>query len=201
MGQNTGRSVQSTHLQPPVDAHERQRDYLTEAEFQLLLQGTRASRHRWRNTAMLLLMFYHGLRVSELCNLKSTDLDLAHGRLWIARLKGSLSTEQPLLTEELRALKRYLPQRGTRQLPWLFLTERGDQFTRFAIHYVVRVASDRAGIGVHVHPHMLRHGCGYALANRGYDLRIIQDYLGHRDPKHTTRYTRTAAHRFEGLWE
>ena len=42
---------------------------------------------------------------------------------------------------------------------------------------------------------------GIALANRGYELRVIQDYLGHRDPKHTTRYTRTSAHRFEGLWE
>jgi type 1 fimbriae regulatory protein FimB len=195
------RSVQSALTQPPVDAHERLRDSLTEAEFLVLLQGTRGSRYRWRNTAMLLLTFYHGLRVSELCNLKYKDLDLAHGRLWIARLKGSLSTEQPLLTEELRALKRYLPQRGEVQLPWLFLTERGDQFTRFAINYLVRVTSERAGVGFHVHPHMLRHGCGYALANRGYDLRVIQDYLGHRDPKHTTRSTRTAAHRFEGLWE
>jgi integrase len=193
--------VQSAYTQTPVDAHERMRDYLTEAELRVLLQGTRGSRYRWRNTAMLLLTFYHGLRVSELCNLKYKDLDLTYGRLWIARLKGSLSTEQPLLPAELRALKRYLPQRGDVQLPWLFLTERGDQFTRFAINYLVRVTGERAGVGFHVHPHMLRHGCGYALANRGYDLRVIQDYLGHRDPKHTTRYTRTAATRFEGLWE
>ena len=150
---------------------------------------------------ILELLYATGLRVSELCNLKYKDLDLLHGRLWIARLKGSLSTEQPLLTEELRALKRYLPQRGAAQLPWLFLTERGDRFTRFAINYLVRSTGERAGVGFHVHPHMLRHGCGYALANRGYDLRVIQDYLGHRDPKHTTRYTRTAANRFEGLWE
>ena len=47
---------------------------------------------------------------------------------------------------------------------------------------------------------MLRHSCGFTLANRGYDLRLIQDYLGHRDPKHTVHYTRTAGHRFEGLW-
>jgi integrase len=99
------------------------RDYLTEAEFLVLLQGTRGSRYRWRNTAMLLLTFYHGLRVSELRNRKYKDLDLSHGRLWIARLKANLSTEQPLLTEELRALKPYLPQRG-------------DQFTRFAINYL-----------------------------------------------------------------
>jgi integrase len=184
-----------------VDSHERARDYLTEAELRLLLQGTQGSRYRWRNTAMLMVTFYHGLRVSELCNLRVKDVDLTHGRLWVARLKGSLSTEQPVRTEELRVLKRYLSQRGDAQLPWLFLTERGDQFTRFTINYLVRSIGQRAGLAFHVHPHMLRHGCGYALANRGYDLRLIQDYLGHRDPKHTTRYTRTAATRFEGLWD
>ncbi len=49
-------------------------------------------------------------------------------------------------------------------------------------------------------PHMLRHSCGFYLANQGDDLRLIQDYLGHRDPKHTALYTRVAAVRFEGLW-
>ena len=195
------RKVQSPSAAAPVDAHERARDYLSEEEFRRFLQGTRDSRYRWRNTAMLLLTFYHGLRVSELCHLKRQAIDLTHGRIWVARLKGSLSTEQPLRAEELRALKRYLPQRGDAQLPWYFLTERGDQFTRFAINYLVGVTGQRAGLPFPVHPHMLRHGCGYALANRGYDLRVIQDYLGHRDPKHTTRYTRTAASRFEGLWE
>ena len=195
------RKVESPPKASPVDAHERTRDYLSEEEFVLLLQGTPHSRYRWRNAAMLMLTFYHGLRVTELCRLQRQDVDLTHGRIWIQRLKGSLSTEQPLHADELRTLKRYVKQRGNAQLPWLFLNERGDQFTRSAINYLVGITGVRAGLTFHVHPHMLRHGCGYALANRGYDLRLIQDYLGHRDPKHTTRYTRTAAHRFEGLWE
>lgn len=194
-------NVESVSNSSPVDAHERARDYLSEAEFAVLLQGARLSRHRWRNTAMLMLMFYHGLRVTELCRLKRQDVDIQHGRIWVQRLKGSLSTEQPLQADELRTLKRYLNQRGDSGLPWLFLNERGDQFTRSSINYLVEVSGTRAGVAFHVHPHMLRHGCGYALANRGYDLRLIQDYLGHRDPKHTTRYTRTASGRFEGLWE
>lgn len=194
------RTVKSTVHSLPVDAHERTRNYITEEEFLALTQSTQRSRYRWRDTAILMLMFYHGLRVSELCNLQRKDIDLKHGRVWVQRVKGSLSTEQPMLADELRALTRYLKERSHSQLPWLFLTERGNQFTRFAIHYLVRVAGSRAGLDVAVHPHMLRHGCGYALANRGYDLRLIQDYLGHRDPKHTTRYTRTAARRFEGLW-
>jgi integrase len=60
------------------------------------------ARYRWRDSAMLMLTFYHGLRASEVCNLRRQDVDLTHGRIWIARLKGSLSTEQPLLPQELR---------------------------------------------------------------------------------------------------
>jgi integrase len=183
-----------------VDAHERTRDYLTENEFQALVESTKRSRYHWRDASIFMLTFYHGLRATEVCNLRLKDIDLKHGRIWIERLKRSLSTEQPLLPQELRALKRYLTQRGDSQLPWLFLTERGDQLTRFALNYLVRSAGERAGLEFSVHPHMLRHGCGYALANRGYDLRLIQDYLGHRSPHHTMRYTRTAASRFEGLW-
>jgi len=64
---------------------------------------------------------------------------------------------------------------------------------------LVAVAALRAGLPP-VDPHMLRHSCGLALADRGYDLRLIQDYLGHRDRRHTVHYTRTAGRRFEGLW-
>jgi type 1 fimbriae regulatory protein FimB len=60
-------------------------------------------------------------------------------------------------------------------------------------------AAKRAGL-TPARPHMLRHSCGYYLANRGYDLRRIQDCLGHRDPKHTVHYTPTAGRRFDGLW-
>ena len=129
------RKVESPPKASPVDAHERTRDYLSEEEFALLLQGTPHSRYRWRNAAMLMLTFYHGLRVTELCRLRRQDVDLTHGRIWIQRLKGSLSTEQPLRADELRTLKRYVTQRGNAQLPWLFLNERGDQFTRSAINY------------------------------------------------------------------
>ena len=71
--------------------------------------------------------------------LKRQDVDLTHGRIWIKRIKGSLSTEQPLQADELRTLKRYLTQRGNAQLPWLFLNERGDQFTRSSINYLVGI--------------------------------------------------------------
>jgi type 1 fimbriae regulatory protein FimB len=110
----------------------------------------------------------------------------------------SLSVEQPIAGDELRAIKRYLTTREDK-LPWLFVSERQAQLTRQAVNYIVRVAGEAAKLG-RVWPHMLRHSCGYYLADKGTDLRTMQDYLGHRDPKHTAHYTRVSGHRFEGLW-
>jgi site-specific recombinase XerD len=109
-----------------------------------------------------------------------------------------LSVEQPIPGDELRAIKRYLAMRRD-ALPWLFLSERGHPLTRQAVNDLLTVAASAAGLAP-VHPHMLRHSCGFHLANRGFDLRLIQDYLGHRDPKHTAHYTRVAGARFEALW-
>jgi site-specific recombinase XerD len=120
-------------------------------------------------------------------------------RLWVARIKGSLSVEHPIAGDELRAIKRYLATRED-NLPWLFVSERQAQLTRQAVNYIVRLASEKAKLG-RVWPHMLRHSCGYYLADQGTDLRTMLDYLGHRDPKHTAHYTRVAGHRFEGLWK
>ena len=184
-----------------INAHEKGKDFITETELEELVQGAKKCRHRWRDTAMLRVMFWHGLRVSELCNLRRSDLDFKSGQLFVRRVKGGLSTHQPLRGDELRALKRYLKERSSSALPWVFITERGEQFTRHGINYLLRVISERSSLPFPVHPHMLRHGCGYALANRGRDTRLIQDYLGHRDIKHTTRYTRTASARFERAWD
>ena len=98
----------------------------------------------------------------------------------------------------LRAIRRYLASRDD-QLPWLFVSERGAPLTRFAVNYLVAEAGKRASLG-HVHPHMLRHSCGYAMADKGMDLRTMQDYLGHRDPAMTVRLARVSARRFEGLF-
>lgn len=72
--------------------------------------------------------------------------------------------------------------------------------TRQSINYLVEQTGNRAKLNFKVTPHSIRHSTGYYLANKGYDTRLIQDYLGHKNIAHTVRYTRTAAHRFEGLW-
>jgi Phage integrase family len=77
-------------------------------------------------------------------------------------------------------IKRYLATRED-NLAWSFVSERGQPMTRQAINYIVRLAGERAKFGS-VLPHMLRHSCGYYLADQGTDLRTMQDYLGHAIP-------------------
>jgi type 1 fimbriae regulatory protein FimB len=148
---------------------------------------------------MMLLTYRHALRVSELITVRKSDIDLETARIYVRRIKGSLSTSQPLPDDERHALEAWLQRRGNDRSALLFVGERGP-LTRQAVYYLTSTIGKRANLGIDVHPHMLRHSCGYYLANKGYDTRLIQDYLGHKNITHTVRYTRTAAIRFEGLW-
>lgn len=182
-----------------VDAHERRkRDFLTQTELDRLLAAAKYSRFGQRDYTMLLVGFQHGLRVTEPIDARRQEIDLERGRIWVNRVKGGLSTEQPLQGDELRALRAY-PRGRADGLPWLFLSSQGGQMTRQNINYLIAQAGLRAGLG-HVHPHVLRHSCGHVLADQGTDTRLLQDWLGHRDIRHTAHYTRTSSKRFEGLW-
>lgn len=180
----------------------RAKDFLTDPEIKQFLSAARKGTHGARNYLMGLMAYRHGFRVSELIDVRLEEADLKSARLHVRRLKGSLTTEHPIEGDELRAIRAWLRIREQSKFahsPLLFVSQRGPM-TRQAVNYLFAEIGQRAGFGFKIHPHMLRHSCGYYLANKGFDTRLIQDYLGHRNINHTVRYTRTAAKRFEGLW-
>ena len=150
-----------------TDGHERARNFLSDGEMDALLEASKKGRHGVRDFLILLRMFRHGLRVSEAVRMRRQDLNLKRARVWIRRLKNGLSVDHPIAGDELRAIKRYLHTRHD-ALPWLFASERGQPMTRQSVNYLIGAAARRAALGA-LHPHMLRHSCGFYLANQGYD--------------------------------
>lgn len=181
------------------------RRYLTGKEVQAMMQAARHGPAGERDYCLILLAFRHGMRISELLDLHYRDLDLNEGRINIRRLKNGFSTIHPLRFDEREAVERWSLERanwrGADQTDAVFISRRGTPLSRQQAWRIIRTAGIDAGTVTHTHPHMLRHACGYELAERGTDTRLIQDYLGHRNIRHTVRYTASNAARFVGLWE
>ena len=189
-----------TEINETIDQNTK--NFLTTSEMKKFLEAARKGRHGVRDYCLMLTAYRHGLRVSELIDIRHKDLDFDSARIYVRRLKGSLSTHQPIEGDELRSIRAWLKIRENypnSNSNYLFLSERGP-LTRQAVNYLVEQIGKRTKLNFKVNPHMLRHSTGYYLANKGCDTRLIQDYLGHRNITHTVRYTRTSAHRFEGLW-
>jgi site-specific recombinase XerD len=168
----------------------RLRDYLTRDEVASLLRATRKSpRHAARNQAMILIAYRHGLRASEVVSLRVSDLDLHTGTIYCRRAKGSRSSLHPMKRDEVAALEKVLCDRKLQTSEFVFQSERTEKMCRSAFWRIVAQAGDRAGLSVNAYAHQLRHACGYYLANKGCDLRLIQDYLGHKQIQNTVRYT------------
>jgi type 1 fimbriae regulatory protein FimB len=167
-----------------------------------LIEATKGRRNGIRDRCLLLLIFRHGLRVSEACRMKLDQVDTESRVLHVARLKGGLSTTQPLRSDELRAVSAWLKERA-RMKPIgkaFFVSEQRKPLHRSTVNLVLQKYGEAASLPLLVHPHMLRHACGFALDDQGADTRLIQDYLGHRNIEHTVKYTATNPARFEKLW-
>jgi type 1 fimbriae regulatory protein FimB/type 1 fimbriae regulatory protein FimE len=147
---------------------------------------------------MILIAFRHGLRASEAVDLRWDQVDFNRAVLHVCRSKGGASSVHPLSGSEMRALRRL--QRETDASPFVFVSERGAPFTTAGFARMMERAAVAAGLGLKVHPHMLRHACGFALANAGHDTRAVQAYLGHKNIQHTVRYTELAPERFKAFW-
>ena len=164
----------------------RSREYLTAEEIdKLLLAAKTASRNPARDYAALLLMFRHGLRVSELCSIKLSDINVQTKEFHVNRLKGCDSGPHEFYNGESQAVKAWLLERAKMNPPagvdTLFISERRKPLSRVTVWHMIGLVAKAAGLEhLDIHPHMLRHSCGYALVNKGTDIRIIQGYLGHR---------------------
>jgi site-specific recombinase XerD len=162
-------------------AEKRLRHYLARDEVTALLRAAKQTkRYGARNHAMILLAYRHGLRASELVELRLCDLDLRARTILCRRRKGSKSSVHPMKTDEVEAVERVIRSRGDKGREFVFSSERGEKLGRGAFWRIVSEAGKRAGLPVKAYAHMLRHACGYYLANKGCDLRLIQDYLGHK---------------------
>ena len=177
----------------------RSREYLSEKEVgKVIAAAATQGRHGVRDSALILIAYRHGLRVSELVSLRWDQIDLSQGLVHVARLKNGMPSVHPLRGPELRALRRL--QREDVSAAYVFVSERKAPLTPDAVRKIVARAGRQAGIEFPIHPHMLRHATGYKLANDGHDTRAIQQYLGHRNIQHTTRYTELAPERFKDFW-
>lgn len=182
------------------NADYRSREYLTEHEVEQLIDAAgKVGRHGHRDATLILLSYRHGLRVTELVSLRWDQVDLKQGLMHINRLKHGNPSVHPLRGPELRALRRL--QRDYAMLPYVFSSERKAPLTDDAIRKIVGRAGKEAKLPFTVHPHMLRHACGYKLAQAGEDTRAIQHYLGHKNIQHTVRYTQLSPDRFKSFWK
>lgn len=190
------------HYTPTLDKMINDRKHLVLNEIDKLIAATKGSRNEARDRCLLLLMFRHGLRVSEACGLRLSQVDIESRVLHVARLKKGLSTTHPLRLDEVRAIKAWLGDRKKKSpdTDAFFVSERRTPLNRKTAWVAIRAYGEKAGLSVAAHPHMLRHACGFALADQGADTRLIQDYLGHRNIQHTVMYTATNPARFEKLW-
>jgi site-specific recombinase XerD len=179
----------------------RSREHLLSEEVEAMREAIkkRGGRHAHRDATLLLVIYRHGLRVEEAANLRWEQVDFATGMMHVRRVKRGTPSTQPIGGEELRSLRRL--QREYPVSPFVFQSSRKGPLANDSIAGIVEQAGELAGLAFPTHPHMLRHGTGYYLANKGIDTRTIQAYLGHRNIQHTVRYTELAPGRFKGLWE
>ena len=183
----------------PANSELRPREYLTEAEVEKLIKAARDGRYSHRDATLILIVFRHGLRAIEVCDLEWSQVEFGRSAsLHVRRAKNGKPSVHPLRGDELRALREL--RRQSPDSAFVFATERGGPFTADAVNRLIKRIGERSGLAFPVHCHMLRHGCGYALANAGHDTRAIQDWLGHRSIQHTVRYTELAPTRFKDFW-
>lgn len=182
----------------PSNEKLRSREYLTPPEVEKLVRAAREGRYGHRDATLVLVAYRHGLRAVEICDLEWSQVEFGrNATLHVRRAKNGKPAAHPIRGDELRALHKLKDENDS---PHVFATERGGPFTPDAVNRLIKRIGERTGLPLRIHAHMLRHACGYKLANDGHDTRAIQDWLGHRSIQHTTRYTELSQERFKNFW-
>lgn len=182
-----------------VTVGQRRRDYLTDREVERLIEAAKQNRSGHRDATAILVAYRHGLRASELVALRWDDIELATGRLHVRRANSGDASVHPISARESRTLRKLLREAATS--PHVFISERGAPLSVAGYQRMVARAGVAAKFTALVHSHMLRHACGFKLANDGHDTRAIQAYLGHRSIMSTVRYTALTPNRFKNFWK
>jgi len=181
------------------NAELRTREHLTEHEVEKLIEAAKGNRWGHRDATMILLGFRHGLRASELVDLRWDQVSFSGAVLHVRRQKAGTPSTHPLTGIELPSLRR-LKREQNPASPFIFVSERKVPFSTEGFSRMLQRAAKSAGLTIKVHPHMLRHACGFKLANDGQDTRSLQAYLGHKNIQHTVRYAELAPGRFKDFW-
>ena len=189
-------STQTVQLKPKTVKRSELDDsmYLQPEEIQQFFKAITTKRDR----AIFRLVYHRGLRAHEVGLLQLSDFRDRDGVLYVRRGKGSISREHSLITEELKALRSWIKERGTMPGP-LFTSRQGrNGITRFRLNQLIKGYCMAAGIRREkAHMHALKHSCGTHLRERGNSADAIQDWLGHRDSKSTDIYMHFSRRRRE----
>jgi type 1 fimbriae regulatory protein FimB len=153
-----------------------------------------------REWAMILLAYKHGLRASEVCNLRLGDIDLKNGSIVVERLKGSLRTTQAMtehrgepLLNELKALREWLRRRADDGSDFLFTSQKGGRLDRSQVFRLFRAIATEAGLSPEKqHPHALKHSIASHLVSANVNLALVKQQLGHKSIGSTMRYVTTS---------
>ena len=165
-----------------------------------LIEAAKGNRWGHRDATMILVAYRHGLRVSELVDLRWDQIDFDTATLHVRRVKQGTPSHA---SDHGRRAARAAPaaaRAGSQVAVRVHQSSAAAPFTTAGFARMVERAGEAARLGFKAHPHMLRHACGFALANKGHDTRALQAYLGHRNIQHTVRYTELSPTRFKDFW-
>lgn len=198
-GKDAPTDVNSKQPKRKTNKELRPREYLLDSEVKTLIRCAGAlGRFQHRDRTLILTAYRHALRVSELVSLQWSQIDFDNAQMHVTRSKNGSPSVHPIADVEIRGLKTL--KKGSKS-PFVFTSTTGTQLSCRSVHNIIQRAGTAASLGFSVHPHMLRHACGFKLASDGVDTRAIQAYMGHRNIQHTVRYTEVLPDRFKGFWQ